>query len=840
MNGRDRREQSSPLLFVVCWCEFPGSERMSRLPAIVSSEGYVPGVNEPEQMICQYLHMTNSMGCSWSGCDISAFSVPLLILQLCIIFFVSQTFFYLLKPLRQSILSCQLIGCMVFIWFIRLDKHLLNQLFPESGKLVLSTVANFGYMLHVFVVGVQIDTGILRTVHRHMVLMGCMSFLVPYAVCVMLLMPLPKLIQMDEVTLHTIPFVVALTSMTTFPAVTSTLSDLNLLNSDLGRLSCSTALVTDFCSWITALALSTIGVALERQDWKPLKNVFWIVCFLISMCFVLRPFVLWMAKRIPEGQDIKESQFLVVLVTVLLCGFLSECLGQNASFGGFTMGICVPDGPPFGSAIVNRVDWMATTILVPAKFAISAFKVNLKSLGGDEVFAALITEAFITLAYMAKFISNFVLALYFSVPLQDAFHFSMIMCTKGIIDVSAFSLIRSNEVVTDQAYSLLILNMLLVTGSTRILLWHFYDPSTRYQTYKRNSILESEPTDFFRMVVCIHNDENVTSIINLLEVSNPTRHQRMEVTTMSLHPLEGRASAILVPISEVEKIPSAQNRVLQMGKAFYYFMERNHNSINVEHFVAMAPYGSMHEDVITIAINKCANIVIVPFHKRWAIDGSVEAAFPGIRSVNLKIMEKAPCSIGILVDRGQIGGPNSVLTRRTKVFRITQLFLGGADDREALAYSSRIVQHHHISLLLVMLQPKQTDVEMAPEMHEKRMDHEIIDRFRMECKGRDVYIQQEAAKDAQETMHLLREMEKGCDLFIVGREHGYAYSQLTYALSEWSQCPELGRIGDLLATSEFKFSVLVVQQQPMERIQSGRVSSARIVNDSGRLSSARF
>ncbi|KAJ0647043.1 putative cation/H+ exchanger, sodium/solute symporter superfamily [Helianthus annuus] len=454
---------------------------MSRLPAIVSSEGYVPGVNEPEQMICQYLHLTNSMGCSWSGCDVSAFSVPLLILQLCIIFFVSQAFFYLLKPLRQSILSCQLIvryiyvliilgmlclfhqlpsclpliihillicmqGCMVFIWFIRLDKHLLNQLFPESGKLVLSTVANFGYMLHVFVVGVQIDTGILRTVHRHMVLMGCMSFLVPYAVCVMLLMPLPKLIQMDEVTLHTIPFVVALTSMTTFPAVTSTLSDLNLLNSDLGRLSCSTALVTDFCSWITALALSTIGVALERQEWKPLKNVFWIVCFLISMCFVLRPFVLWMAKRIPEGQDIKESQFLVVLVTVLLCGFLSECLGQNASFGGFTMGICVPDGPPFGSAIVNRVDWMATTILVPAKFAISAFKVNLKSLGGDEVFAALITEAFITLAYMAKFISNFVLALYFSVPLQDAFHFSMIMCTKGIIDVSAFSLIRSNEV----------------------------------------------------------------------------------------------------------------------------------------------------------------------------------------------------------------------------------------------------------------------------------------------------------------------------------------------------------------------------------------------------------
>lgn len=82
---------------------------MSRLPAIVSSEGYVPGVNEPEQMICQYLHMTGSMGCSWFGCDVSTFSLPLLMLQLSMIFIVSHTTFFLLKPLRQSILSCQLI-----------------------------------------------------------------------------------------------------------------------------------------------------------------------------------------------------------------------------------------------------------------------------------------------------------------------------------------------------------------------------------------------------------------------------------------------------------------------------------------------------------------------------------------------------------------------------------------------------------------------------------------------------------------------------------------------------------------------------------------------------------
>ncbi|KAI3514926.1 hypothetical protein L1887_13673 [Cichorium endivia] len=789
---------------------------MSRLPAIVSSEGYVPGVNEPEQMICQYLHMTSSMGCSWLGCNVSAFSLPLLMLQLSIIFIVSHTTFFLLKPLRQSILSCQLIGCIVFIWFVRLDNHLLNELFPESGKLVLDTVANFGFMLHVFVIGVQIDTNILKSVQRHIVLIGFMSFFLPYAVCVLCIVPLPNLIELDEFSFRTLPFVAALTSMTTFAAVTTTLSDLNLLNSDLGRLSCSTALVTDSCSYITTLALTTIGVALERSEWRPLNNILYIVCFLLSICFLLRPFVLWMAKRIPEGQQIKESQFVVVLIAVLLCGFLSECLGQNASFGGFTMGMCVPDGPPFGSALVNRVDWMATSILVPAKFAICAFKVNLRSLGGDHVLASAITEVVITIAYLVKFTSNFLLAMYFNVSSQDAFHFAMIMCTKGIIDVSAFSLIRSNEVVTEQGYSLLILNMLLVTGSTRFLLWHFYDPSTRYQSYKRTCILDNEPGDFLRMVVCIHNEENVPSIINLLQASNPSSNQRIEVITMDLLQLEGRASAILIPSSEVKKIPSAQNRVFQVGNAFNYFMQRNYNSVVLEHFVAMAPYGSMHEDIFTIAINKCANIIIVPFHKRWAIDGSVDATFPGIRSVNLKIMEKTPCSIGILLDRGHIGGPTSVLTRRTEVFHITQLFLGGEDDREALAYSWRMAQHPYVSLLVVLLRPAYVD--HTPDMYETKLDSEMIDRFRMECKGRDIFIQQEVAEDSVQTLHLLKAMEEGCDLFIVGREHPPSVSRLTCGLLEWSQCPELGHIGDLLATSTFQFSVLVVQKQPLVRI----------------------
>ncbi|KAG5148487.1 hypothetical protein JHK82_015368 [Glycine max] len=51
------------------------------------------------------------------------------------------------------------------------------------------------------------------------------------------------------------------------------------------------------------------------------------------------------------------------------------------------------------------------------------------------------------------------------------------------------------------------------------------------------------------------------------------------------------------------------------------------------------------------------------------------------------------------------------------------------------------------------------------------------------------------------------------DLFIVGRGQG-VISPLTAGLTDWSECPEIGAIGDMLASSDFAAtaSVLVLQQ----------------------------
>lgn len=77
-----------------------------RVPAAV---GLVQGRYHQEVFICQFSDMINSKGCMWSGGDPFDFSLPLVLAQVVFIFFVTRITFALIKPLKQSMVSAQLI-----------------------------------------------------------------------------------------------------------------------------------------------------------------------------------------------------------------------------------------------------------------------------------------------------------------------------------------------------------------------------------------------------------------------------------------------------------------------------------------------------------------------------------------------------------------------------------------------------------------------------------------------------------------------------------------------------------------------------------------------------------
>lgn len=78
--------------------------------------------------------------------------------------------------------------------------------------------------------------------------------------------------------------------------------------------------------------------------------------------------------------------------------------------------------------------------------------------------------------------------------------------------------------------------------------------------------------------------------------------------------------------------------------------------------------------------------------------------------------------------------------------------------------------------------------------------------------GQVAYVEK-YVNNAAQTVAALRDIGDLYSLFIVGKG-GRGHSPLTTGICDWEECPELGTVGDLLASSDFNIngSVLVIQQ----------------------------
>ncbi|KZV39907.1 cation/H(+) antiporter 15-like [Dorcoceras hygrometricum] len=775
------------------------------LRKVTSSTGYVQGPHDSQEtLVCQFTHMINAQGRAWLGGDPFAFTLPVLLLQLIFIFSVISVVWFLLEPLKQG-----LAGVIMGRSFLGRIDFYNEKLFPVGGRLILETIADVGFMFHLFILGVHVDLSLVKQVGRSAVVIGAISFFMPLTIGLTLIFFLNQLMEMEASVKRSLPYVACLNAISSFPVITSLLTDLNILNSELGRVATLACLICEICNYVVTITFGGIMRGLHSVEWDAVSFVFWPVFFLLIIVFGLRTIILLIAKHVPAGQQMTEIHFISIVIIILLCGLGSEISGQPAAIGAFFLGVFTPDRPPLGSSLVNKLDTINTGLLVPAKFVISGLSVDLFSIGGV---SGATYGLVIIIAYLSKFASTLIPALFYSIHVRDAVTLALIMCCRGIVEAVIYITLMEDGIINNEAYALLLISMLIVTGIARPLIWHLYDPSASYLGQRKNSILSNTPNDELRMMVCIHNEDNVPTIINLLDASTPLRHRPLAVFVLNLMELKGRGASVLESTTQRSKLTNSRSWSQHVANAINLFAERSQGCF-VRHFTSIAPYASMHNDICSLALDQNANIVILPFHKQWTIDGKVGSNFPSIRMVNQNVISKSPCSVGVLIDRGLQATRNQSVAKVRPMLQITIIFLSGPDDCEALAYASRFLENPQINLTFVWIRP--WDHKKYGEDTEKSMDTQMVNQFRAKTIGNErVVYREELVKDAIGTTRVIRSIEDGCDLCIVGRYHE-ADSSLVFGLTEWSECPELGLIGDMLATSDFNFSVLVVQQQPL-------------------------
>ncbi|KAI6676094.1 hypothetical protein NL676_036890 [Syzygium grande] len=728
---------------------------------------------------------------------------PLLMFQLILIFFVTRLVHLALKPLGQITIVSQLLGGILLgPSVLGQNKALASSIFPARSETIIETFTMFGVMFFLFCLGVKMDPASMLRPGRKALLIGSSMLLLSLVVLLILSTVLQRHFTLDSSLTKALPYVAGVQALTGFPVISSLLIELRIHNTDLGRLAISSSMVCD----LFGMGLAAIGTGMAENDGHVAMSGLAIaasVAVLLVIVFVFKPLILRMIHNTQPGKTIDEGTLMCVILLVLVTGFMAETVGQHY-LGPLFLGLMVPDGPPLGTAIESRIELFASGLLYPAFVSVSGLRTDVFQIHNESLW---ILAVLVVVSFLVKFGVVVSTALYSKIPFREAFVLGLILNGKGIIELVLYNVWRNGQVVTNELFSLCIISTILVTGITTPLVKVLYDPSRQFISVKRSSIQHNKPNSELRILVCVDSHDSVPTIINLLEVSHASEESPIAIMAMVLVELIGRTTTMLVCHKD-RVIDSSSITSGHIINAFRNYEHHNEGRVTVQTFTAISDFDTMHVDICQVALDERARIVIVPFHKQWAVDGQVGKVNRAVQTMNLHVLEQAPCSVGILIDRGIVRGTLTILTSES-TFHVAVLFIGGPDDAESLAYGSRMAKHENVIVTVIRFL-----LFGSENTKDRRIDTELIYEYRHSNVGNERFIyMEEVVRDGVGLASFIGKMVDRYDLILIGRQH--QASPIFMGLEQWSECPELGVIADMLASPDFEStaSVLVIQQQ---------------------------
>ncbi|XP_029130527.1 cation/H(+) antiporter 15 isoform X2 [Cajanus cajan] len=703
------------------------------------------------------------------------FVVLVVILQGSLVCFTNAWLEFILMPLGETTFVSQaMAGFLMGPSVLGQFKCLKKFFFAPKPFFVCETISLLGTMIFLFSMGVKIDISMVMRTGRKTWAIGVCSFVLPLAFSIFYAFLLRQVLPPGTDIYKSLFYIAAFSSAGSFQVVANLLEDFKLLNSEVGRLAISSSMVNGvLCAIWQIIAVSRQQKIIFQDTYQSSSK--WIaislcVMVIIILC-VLRPIMLWMIRRTPKGRPMKESYLVSVYVMVLGCSLFGEFIGEHYLIGPIILGLAVPEGPPLGSAL-------------PVAF----------------------------FGFLGKVIGTMLPSIYCNMPLTDALILGLIMGAQGMTHILHFQNLQYLHIIDDQSYAQMVVALMWLTAASTPIVKFMYDPTKSYLSLNRRRTIEhAPPRTILPLMACIYHEENTPPLINVLEMSNSSTESPICLYVLHLIQLTGRSAPVLIDHEASNKSvnPLKSSYSQNIRNAFKSYENQQMGNVMVKVLTSISPYETMHDEICLQAAKKRAYMLIVPFHKQCGPTQILESAQP-IRALNRHLLRTAPCSVGILVERGNLISNNPLTSM--SFYSVGILFVEGADDREALAYAMRMADHPNVKVTVIrLMEPRRKSRNLAS----RDPDGDLIHKFMVDyihIKRHDY--REEAVRDSVEMVNVIRSLEGCYDLILVGRRHQNE-SSLFSGLTEWIEFPELGLIADMLVSSDSTFdgSVLVVQQQ---------------------------
>ena len=393
-------------------------------------------------------------------------NVTALLLQLIVILATARVCGWVLRHLGQPAVVGEMAAGLVLgpVVMGQLFPELHAQLFAKSTLAGLSSLATFGLVLFMFVIGLELRAH--RSVKQQVQAagaVGLLSMVAPFGLGVAISPALYPALAPSGVAFWPFAlFIGVALSITAFPVMARILKDRGLTHTPFGQLSLSAAAVVDAFAWVL-LAL-VVALAGAGDGYAGFAKISIGVALLVAFVYlVLKPFFAWLLRtHAPDGEP-SPTVLAALMLGLLGCALLTEWLHLHAVFGAFLFGTCLPRDDRLLESMAQKIEPISIVVLMPLFFALAGLGTSASAFSGASLGAMALILAVAAVGKIAGGAAGARVAGY---GWRDSLATGALMNARGLMELIVIKVGFDAGLIGPELFTMLLVMALVTTAMT--------------------------------------------------------------------------------------------------------------------------------------------------------------------------------------------------------------------------------------------------------------------------------------------------------------------------------------------------------------------------------------
>lgn len=620
----------------------------------------------------------------------------MLLLQIIAILIVSRIFGFFFVKLGQPTVIGEILAGIV------LGPSLLGYFFPDAFQFLfapgslgnLYILSQVGLILFMFTIGMELDLKALSQKISETYVISHASILIPYALGMLL-----AYFVYDEFAsgiTEFLPFALFIgisMSITAFPVLARIVQEKGLTKTHLGTIAIASAANDDVTAWCILAAV--IAIAKTGSFVSSIFTIVLAIAYVIAMLLVVKPFLSKIGNIYKNREVVNKSVFAFLLLILILSAYITQLIGIHALFGAFLAGVIMPPLPTFRKLIVDKIEDVSLTLLLPLFFVYTGLRTEIGLLNTPYLWT--ICGIFILVAIVGKFVGGAFSAKILGESWRDSLSIGVLMNTRGLMELIVLNIGYEMGILPPPIFVMLVIMALVTTFMTTpalsLINWIFPEKNVE-EEYNRQQAL-----GIFKAMIALGNPENGKTLLNVAKTVLDGTKNSLAVTVLhitpgtDINPLHGDQYAV----ESFQHIKDEAQRLEIPIETEYKITD------NIEQGIVKNVNYNNYDFLL---VGAGVSLSGIPFFKESSLFGKTKWVnrilkrvtqtqaifYPGtlIKDKTKYFIENSHCSVGVFVNRG--------FTNITT----TMVLLHDENDDFLLRYARRLIRNNSEVSIFIM------------------------------------------------------------------------------------------------------------------------------------------